>query len=893
MSELTSTLSPGEIVARNYQILGRVGAGGMGVVYRARDLKLERTVALKFLPLGLNPTEKDKERFVKEARIASSLDHPNIGSIYGIDESGDGRLFIIMAFYEGTTLDERIHARGNVPTRQALDIAIQIASGLAEAHSHNIVHRDIKPNNVMLTANGVAKIVDFGLAHVTEATATLTHGTVGTASYMSPEQALGQTVDQRSDIWAFGVVMAEMLTGKNPFHRETLSATIFAIISEPPGQLEGVPIELQQVVYRALSKDPLHRYQSCSEMLRDLEEVRAQLAAPTEATLTSKSKITSEFRRYVAEASRSAWIPANRPRPRRAGLVTAIAALAILVAAAVAVVAFYRPGQRLASGKGGAQSQSALPRTQVLAVLPFKAIAGDEKLTALGQGIVESVTDKLGRLTENRTLEVIPARNLQQRGVASLAEARKQFGANLGLSVNLEQSGELIRVSYSLVNAETGAILGGDSVTVPAADAFSVEDDVAAGAVKALQLKLQPEEETALKIHGTSNAAAYNYYLEARGYLLNYAEPQNVADAILMLKQALAADPNFGSAKAALGEAYWRKYWRTKDKHWTALAKEECHSAVQLGNAGAAGHACLGLVADGTGQYREAAKEYQQAIDLEPGNENAYVGLALAYEHEGAIEEAEQAYQRAIEAHPSSPYVYNSLGTFYLRREQYGQAMQMFQKVIAMAPEGYGAYVNLGATYNNMGEYAKAIEPLKKSISIYPSYSGYVDLGVAYAGLNRFADEAAAYEEANKLDPHEFITWGNLGEARYYNGEKAQALAAYRKAVELAGEELKVNPHDPDILSNLANYYSVLGDRDRALSYLQQALQYGHNDKDILVDAASVYNHLGDSGVAVEWLEKAIHAGFPASRIAGTPEFKNLSDNPGFQQLTAKTKSSP
>src|SRR5579883_903606 len=159
MSEQTSTLSTGEIVARNYQILGRVGAGGMGVVYRARDLKLERTVALKFLPLGLNPTEKDKERFVKEARIASSLDHPNIGAIYGFDETGDGRLFIIMAFYEGSTLDERIHVRGNIPIREALDIAIQIVRGLAEAHSHNIVHRDIKPNNVMLTANGVAKIV--------------------------------------------------------------------------------------------------------------------------------------------------------------------------------------------------------------------------------------------------------------------------------------------------------------------------------------------------------------------------------------------------------------------------------------------------------------------------------------------------------------------------------------------------------------------------------------------------------------------------------------------------------------------------------------------------------------------------------------------------------------
>ena len=680
MPDLTSTLSTGEIVARNYQILGRAGAGGMGVVYRARDLKLERTVALKFLPLGLSASQKDKERILKEARIASSLDHVNVGAIHGIDETPDGHIFIIMAFYEGRTLDERIQVRGKIPVPEVLDISIQIASGLGEAHSHNIVHRDVKPNNVMLTANGVVKIVDFGLAHVTEATATLTHGTAGTASYMSPEQAMGQTVDQRSDIWAVGVVLMEMLTGKNPFHRETLSATIFAILSEPPGPLEGVPLELQQIVYRALAKDPLQRYQTCLELLRDLEQARALFTVPVNETLTSKSKVTAEFRRYVAEASRSAWIPAAQLRPRRMRAVIAAVALAV-VTAVIAVFAFYPPARRLAGGRreNGSQASSPLPQTQVLAVLPFNAIAGDEKLTALGQGVVESIAAKLGRLSENRALEIISARDLQARGVTSLAEARKQFGANLGLTVTLEPSGELIRVSYSLLNAQTGSILGGDSVTVPASDAFSVEDDVAAGAVKALQLKLQPEEQTALKIHGTSLPAAYNDYLQARGYLLNFTDAENIPNAILMLNEALNVDPNFGTAKAALGEAYWRKYWLTKDKHWAAVAKEECDSAVKLGNAGAAGHICLGLVADGTGQYREAAMQYQQAVELEPGNEDAYVGLALAYEHLGAINEAEQTYLRVTEAHPNSPHSYNSLGTFYLRREQYDKAAQMFQ----------------------------------------------------------------------------------------------------------------------------------------------------------------------------------------------------------------------
>lgn len=896
MSELTSPLSTGEIVARNYQILGRAGAGGMGVVYRARDLKLERTVALKFLPLGLNASEKDKQRILKEARIASSLDAPNIGAIHGIDETPDGRIFIIMAFYEGRTLAERIHLHGNIPLPEVIDIATQIARGLAEAHSHNIVHRDVKPSNVMLTGNGVVKIVDFGLAHVTETTATLTQGTVGTASYMSPEQSMGKAVDQKSDIWALGVVLAEMLTGKNPFKRETLSATILAILNEPPGSLQGVPIELQQMVYRALSKDPGKRYQNCAEMLRDLEQARTAIVIPgaTDETLRlDKSKVTSEFRRYVAEASKSAWLPAAQPWRSHLGILAGIVALAV-IALASAVFAFYAPARRLLAGRkeNTTTTASALPQTQLLAILPFKVIPGDEKLTALGQGVVESVAAKLGRLSENRMLEIIPARNLQERGIASLAEARKQCGANLGLAVTLERSGELIRVSYSLLNAQTGSVLGGDSVTVPAADAFSVEDDVAAGAVKALQLKLQPEEQTALKIHGTSDPAAYNYYLQARGYLLNFTGAENVANAILMLKEALKVDPNFGTAKAALGEAYWRKYWLTKDKHWTTLAKQECDNAVTLGNAGAAGHTCLGLVADGTGQYRDAATEYQRALDLEPGNEAAYVGLALAYEHQGAITEAEQTYQRAVEAHPNSPYSYNSLGTFYLRRDQYDKAVQMFQKVIALAPEGYGAYVNLGDTYNDMGRYSESIEPLRKSISIRPSYAGYVNLGVAYSGLNRFSDEAAAYEEAIKLNPREYVTWGDLAEARYYAGSKSEAMAAYHKAVGLATEELKVNPRDSGVLSNLANYYSVLGQRDDALFYLQQALQYGHNDKEVLVDAASVYNHLGETGVAVEWLGKAIQAGYPASKIVGIPEFRNLNDNPDYRQLTEKVQSS-
>ena len=233
-NELRNVFAVGEVVAGNYQILSHAGSGGMGVVYRARDLKLERNVALKFLPPEVTAGGKETERFLKEARIASSLDHPNIGAIYGIETTPDGHTFIVMAFYEGGSLAERIRRRGAIEVPEAIDIALQMARGLAEAHSHNIVHRDIKPSNVMFTSAGLLKIVDFGLAYVTEQTATLSRGAVGTVGYMPPEQALNRGTDQRADIWSLGVVLAEMLTGRNPFQRDSMPSTVLAVLNDAP-----------------------------------------------------------------------------------------------------------------------------------------------------------------------------------------------------------------------------------------------------------------------------------------------------------------------------------------------------------------------------------------------------------------------------------------------------------------------------------------------------------------------------------------------------------------------------------------------------------------------------------------------------------------------------------
>ena len=421
-----------------------------------------------------------------------------------------------------------------------------------------------------------------------------------------------------------------------------------------------------------------------------------------------------------------------------------------------AVLASYRPVRTLlgsSSKKITAAASPALPQTKIVAILPFKVVEGNPALTALGQGLVEVIAAKLGRLTEARSLQVIPARNMQEKGLTSLAEVRRQFGANLGVGVSLQQSGDLTTVGYSLLDAQSGRVIGSDSITVPTADVFSVEDGVAEGTAKSLQLKLRPEEASGLKVHGTTQPAAYDHYLRARGYLVDPTKAENVENAIVMARESLKLDPNFGMAKAALGEAYWRKYSLTKQRQWTASARTECDGAVKLGNAGIAGHICLGLVNDGTGQYREAAAEYQRAVELEPTNESASIGLALALEHLGAIDEAQRAYQHVVEVHPQNYFAYNALGGFYYRRSEYQDAALMFQKVTDLAPEGYVGYLDLGGTYNDMGRYPEAVAPLKKSIALRPSYGGYTNLGTSYFAAHKFADAAAAYEQATKLDP--------------------------------------------------------------------------------------------------------------------------------------------
>src|SRR5581483_5728917 len=306
------TLQPlvGQTIAE-YRVLERLGAGGMGTVYKAFDTKLSRTVALKFLIGEASSSEEARNRLIAEARAASALDHPNIGTIYGIEEAPDSSLFIVMAFYEGATLYTRI-CRGSMSPAESVSIAAQIASGLAEAHAHHVVHRDIKPANVVLTHQGLAKIVDFGLARVvSSASSTQTAAVTGTVCYMSPEQAQAKFTDHRTDIWALGVILHEMVTGRRAFEGDSVPSTLYAVVHSPPVEMDAsVPLDIQRIVLRCLAKSPADRYQTASELLADLQACGAETMPSGTRSLTAR-----DLSRYRELADRS--IPPTQSRPAR------------------------------------------------------------------------------------------------------------------------------------------------------------------------------------------------------------------------------------------------------------------------------------------------------------------------------------------------------------------------------------------------------------------------------------------------------------------------------------------------------------------------------------------------------------------------------------------------
>jgi len=856
-----------------FNILARLGAGGMGEVYRAEDTKLRRTVAIKRMSPRVHGDPIEAARLLREGQRASALNHPNIAAIYDVIEE-KGEILLVMEYIEGKTLRERMWSP--ISMAEFLAIAMQCAEGLAAAHDQRIVHGDIKPENIMLAGQRV-KILDFGIARrlvgsdPTEATQSLlsiTLSTSGTPGYMAPEVLQQKIYDGRADLFSLGLVFYEMLGGQHPFLTDSFAGTVGRVLHlEPPSLLEinrSVPAPLAGVVEHLLEKDPDSRYPTAHDLLADLRAVERG-DKPVFGGLPSKP----------ARSTHKGWSFSWRTSLIAAG-----------VASLVVVFLFVFWGRvRHSSSLQVNSTRAALPQNISLAILPLDVPEGDPQFAALANGVVATLATKLTQLGENHSVQVVPASEMRGKHVNTLEQARQEFGVNLGMRIDLQRSGDLVRVGSTLLDAKTGHVLTAKSFDAPISDPFKIEDEVANAASAALGVSLRPEERRELVSHGTNLPEAYNYYLQARGYLDDPFKPENANSAIALLDQALKLDPNYGSAQAQLGMAYWWKYYSTKDKRAVASAKEACANAVDSGNAGAEGHICLGVVANGTGEYELAAAQFQKAVQLDSTNDRAYTGLASAERRLNKLDEAERTYQQVIHLRPQYAGGYLDMGAFYLQQQQVEKAINMFSRAVAVAPDSYRGYSNLGAAYAYQAKYTEAITPLQKSIAIRATSDAYTNLGTSYLRLRRFPDAVATYQAGVRLDESQYVVWGSLADAYHYSGDQVAARAAYEKAVGLAGKQLEVNPKDAGVNGDIADYYAMLGERKRAVAFLDQSLQWGQGDKDLLFNAAVVYQDLGESAMALEWLKKSLDAGVSVATVLEVPTFDSLKNDPRFQVL--------
>ena len=892
----------GETIS-HYRITAKLGAGGMGIVYKAQDLQLERNVALKFLPHDLALSDTDRDRFLREARSASALDHPNIGVIYGIDKTADGQLFIVMAYYEGQTLAQKIASP--LALRQAMEWICQIAAGLSAAHARNIIHRDIKPSNIIVTNDGTARIVDFGLARVVATpSATMTGGTTGTLPYMSPEQILGEAIDQRCDVWALSILLVQLATGSHPFARENTTAMTFAILNQAPAAIDALPGLLQPIALRGLAKDQAHRYPNAKEILTDLESARAQFTSsgialdePTLTQGTQSEAVKTALKEIATHASTPRWQAATAASQaaaataagtaaggvKRGGTPYFFATLALLVIAASSLI-FPSIRQRAAAvlnGTAGAKH---------VAVLPFDNIGNNPQNEAVAEGLMDSLTSKLSNLdSAQQSLWVVPSSVVRSRKVSDPSAAGKDLGANLVVKGSIRRDGKNVQLTVNLIDARDLRQVGSAVLDDATGDLASMQDEAVARLGRMMKINVSAEMLRATG--GRASPAAYELYLKALGLMQRYDKPGNLDQAMTALQDAVKADSQFALGYASLGEAYRLKNQVDPNPRWIEQASAMLDRAVQLDNSLPSAHVTLGKLHDAAGKYDLAQQEFQQALKLDHRNAEALGGLARSYESAGRLADAEASLKRAIDLRPDYWDGYNNLAIFYDGHNRYDEAIAQLQKAIQLTPDNAQVYLNLGAVYADTGrpqDLPAAQAALEKSVALTPSYAALANLGYVYSQRGEYREAADVTEKALRLNDKNYEVWRNLGDYYMWLRLPDKASAARSKELDLLLPEASEKPQDAELLSELATLYAYQQQRERSESNIAKALALTPESPTILMNAAEVYEILGSRAEAIRYTEQGLRKGFSLDDLKKRYALQALLADPNFKAPAGK-----
>jgi eukaryotic-like serine/threonine-protein kinase len=879
---ISGGLEPGMDFGPRFRIEQLLGEGGMGKVYKAHDKELNRTVALKILQPELTKDPSVIMRFKQELLLASRISHRNILRIHDLTDY-EGVKFITMAFIEGQDLNQLLKESRPLGIERSLQLARQMCEALEAAHVEGVVHRDFKPHNVLVGNNDQVYVSDFGLATSFETAKmgmTRTGAFVGTPRYMSPEQVEGKHVDGRTDLYSFGLVFYEMVSGEVPFTGDSTWQVMYQRVKDAPKNVKlvnpNVPDNVAEIIMHCLERDSAERYQSAKEIIADIDQHRGPEMSATSMYRTTPSGSGSRTVQITVPEKPPVWL-------YLAGGILLLGGLFLTIPATRHLL-IKPPAETEATGGGTEKGLRPFSQGKYVAVLPFRVIGGDTSVGYVAEGLGEALSAKLFQLKDVQVASSDDSGKMDMK--APLPQIAKKLGANMILSGTVQGSADQLRITVKLDNVVENKVVWNEEFSGVPGDLLTIEDKIYGKLAERLETSSSAGDIAAGTAHPTDNVDAYDSYLRGRNAMRGPLNAKNIQSAIDYFNAALRKDQKFALAYTGLADASLRMYEENKDSFWTDKALNAAKQAQALNDKLPEVHFSLGTVYATTGQTAQAISELKRAQELAPNSDEGYRRLGNAYLDAGQNEQAIRALEKAVELNPYYWVNLNSLGTAYVKTGNYDKALKNFQQVTQVEPQNQIGFANLGTVYVSMGRYEDSIKPLEEALKLDPQSPQVIsNLGTSYFYLHRYTEAVKQFEKAVELNPSDETLMGNLADAYRAAGQTDRAKATYEKAIALAFKALRVNPRNASTMGSLALYFAKKGDIAQAMEFVQRARGLDPSSVELIVTSAEVHALSNRPEEAIADLKKALQMGLTTASVESDPELDTLRKRPDYQAL--------